>query len=104
MGKALDSSRGDKKGVVGGEQELFSFSSYMLSLVFPLSCSLHLFCVVLLHQLLPEVVVTIVVRRAKEEVCCVGWSSGGREDATPLHTANVFKRDSRLPSCFSFFF
>ena len=68
----------------------------MLSLVFPLFCSLHLFCVVLLRQFPPEVVVTIVVRRAKEEVCCVGWSSGGCEDATPLHMANVFKE---TPAC-----
>ena len=76
------------------------FHRIMISLAFPLPCILLLGCVALLRQLLPEAVVTMIVRMVKREVCCVGWSSGGSGDATPLYPANVFKGTC---SYFSFF-
>ena len=60
-------------------------------------------CVALLRQLLLQAVVTMVVRKAKREVCCVGWSSGGCGDATPLYLTSVFKGPCSYLSFFLFF-
>ena len=79
------------------------FSSHYVIVSISFSMYLLLGFVALLRQLLLEAVVTMVVRKAKREVCCVGWSSGGCGDATPLHLANVFKGPCPSFSFFLFF-
>ena len=53
------------------------FSSHYVIVSISFSMYLLLGFVALLRQLVLEAVVTMVVRKAKREVCCVGWSSGG---------------------------